>query len=171
MLEQAAGVAVVAVGRGRERAHPAADVLVAEDALHDRLQAGVGDLAGEVVEEAVELLRVAAHGRGEAGRVGVRRGLDRAHVELQPVAVALDPAEHAHRIALAEARVEQVDVVPDSGLDAAARVDELDGEIGRSVLRPEPPLARDRVHAFDDAVLGQLGDRAHGAQSRPGSGC
>ena len=131
----------------------------------------MGDLAGEEVEEAVELVGVAAHRRGEAGRVGVRGGLDRADVELEPVAVALDAAEHAHGVALGEPRVEQVDVVPDARLDAAARVDELEREIRGAVPRPQPPLARDRVDALDDAVFGELGDRAHRVESRPGSGC
>ena len=119
------------------------------------------DLAGQELEEAVELVRVAAHRRREAGRVGVGRRLDRAHVELEPVAVALDAAEHPHRVALAEARVEQVDVVPDARLDPPARVDELEREVGGAVLRAQPPLARDRVDALDDAVFGQLGDAAH----------
>ena len=129
---------------------------------------GMGDLGGEEVEEAVELVRVAAHRRARTPAGSVVRGvLDRADVELEPVAVALDPAEHAHRVALAESRVEQVDVVPDARLDAAARVDELEREVRGAVLRPQPPLARDRVDALDDAVLGQLGDRAHTAESRP----
>ena len=85
-------------------------------------------------------------------------GLDRAHVELEPVAVALDAPEHANRVALVEPRVEQVDVVPDASLDATARVDELEREVRRPALRPQPPLARDRVDPLDDAILGQLGD-------------
>ena len=45
--------------------------------------------------------------------------LERAHVELQPVAELLDAAEHAHRVALAEAAVEQLDVLPDARVDRA----------------------------------------------------
>ena len=66
VLEQAAGVVVVAVGGGGQRAEPAADLRVAEDAPDGRLQPGVRDLAGEELEEAVELVGVAAHRRREA---------------------------------------------------------------------------------------------------------
>ena len=94
----------------------------------------MGDLGGEELEEAVELVRVAPHRGREPRRVVVGRGLDRAHLELEPVAEALDAAEHANRVAFAEARVEQVDVVPDASLDAAARVDELEREVRRPAL-------------------------------------
>ena len=69
----------------------------------------MGDLGGKELEEAVELVGVAAHRRREARGVGLRGGLDRAHVELKSVAVALDAAEHAYRVALVEPPVEQVD--------------------------------------------------------------
>ena len=76
----------------------------------------------------------------------VRRGLDRAHLHLQPAAEPLHAAEHAHGVALGEATVEQLDVVPDARLDPAARVDELEGEIGRAVLRPAgAPCGRRRT--------------------------
>ena len=61
--------------------------------------------------------------------IDVLRGLERAHVELQPVAEPLDASEHAHGVALGEARVEQLDVVPDARGDAPARIDELEREI------------------------------------------
>ena len=119
------------------------------------------DLGGEEVEEAVELVRVAPQRRRERGRVAAsRRRLERADVELEAVAEALDPAEHPHRVALREARVEQLDVVPDARLDAAARVDELEREVRRAALRAQPPLARDRVDALDDPVLDELRDRS-----------
>jgi len=171
MLEQAARVVVVGVRRGREGTHPAADLRVADEAADRRGEPGVGDLAGQELEEPVELVGVAPHRRREAGRVGLRLGLDRADVELKPVAVALDAAEHAHRVALAEARVEQVDVVPDAALDAAARVDELEREVRGAVLCTQPALACNRIDALDDAVLRQLGDGAHSSQSRPEGGC
>ena len=106
------------------------------------------DLAGEELEEAVELVGVAAQPRREPGRVGVR-GLDRADLELQPVVEALDAAEHAHGVALGEAAVEQLDVVPDPPLDPAGRVDELEREVGRALPGRAPLLARDRVDALD----------------------
>ena len=84
--------------------------------------------------------------------------LERADVELEPVAEPLDAAEHAHGVALGEPRVEQLDVVPHARLDAPARVDELEREVRRAAFRAQPLLARDRVDALDDAVFGELGD-------------
>ena len=88
------------------------------------------DLAGDEVEKTVELVRVPAQRRSEAGRVRLRFRLDRADVELEAVAIALDPPEHAHGVAFAEPAVEEVDVVPDSSLDPPAGVDELEREVG-----------------------------------------
>ena len=67
-----------------------------------------------------------------SGRIDARVWHD---VELKLVAVALDPAEHAHGVAFCEARVEQVDVLPDPALDPSARVDELEREIVRPAAR------------------------------------
>ena len=119
------------------------------------------DLACEELEEAVELVAVSANRRGERRRVGLGRLLERAHLDLEPVAEALDPAEHANRVALVEAGVEQVDVVPDPRVHPAARIDELQREVGGTALRPQPLLAGDGVDALDDPVLGQVGDRVH----------
>ena len=103
VLEQAARIAVVAVG-------PAAGsvrkpVRTAESpriAPTTRGQAGVCDLGGDELQEPVELLRVAAHRRCERGRILVG-GLERAHVELEPVPELLDATEHPHGVALREA--------------------------------------------------------------------
>src|SRR5207244_2233803 len=105
VLEQATRVVVVAVGCGGQRAQAAADLRVAEETLDGRPQALVRDLAGEVLEEPVQLVRVAPHRGREAGRVCVRLGLDRLDVELEPVAEALDATEDPHGVTLAEARV------------------------------------------------------------------
>ena len=77
--------------------------------------------------------------------------LDRPHVELQLVAEALDAPEHAHGIPFGETPVQEVDVVPDAALDAAARVDELEREVVRARARTQSPFARDGVGALDDA--------------------
>src|SRR5262249_20915493 len=135
VLEQPAGVDVVTVRRRRQRAEPPPDFGVTEDLLHDRTEPLVRDLVRDELEEAVELLRSAAPRRCEPGRILLGCGLDRPNVELEPVAVALDAAEHAYRVALAEAGVEQLDVVPDASLDASARVDELEREVRRAALR------------------------------------
>ena len=121
----------------------------------------MGDLGGEELEEPVELVGVAAERWGELGRIRVVGGLDRPHLHLQPPAEALDTAEDAHRVALAEALVEQVDVAPDARLDATARVCELEREVGRARSSAAPLLLRDREHALDGPVLGELGDRGH----------
>ena len=84
------------------------------------LQPGVGDLAGEEVEEALQLVGISAERRRQLDRVGILRVLDRAHVELKLVAVALNAAEDAHGVALGKPAVEQIDVVPDAALDTAA---------------------------------------------------
>src|SRR5207245_7363088 len=60
-----------------------------------------------------------------------------------------------------EARVEQLDVVPDARIDAPARVDELEGEVWSPAASAQTLLARHRVDAFDDPLFGQLCDRAH----------
>ena len=120
------------------------------------------DLGGEEVEEPVELVGVAAERGRQRRRVDVGR-LDGAHLHLQPAAEALDPSEDANRVALREAPVEQLDVLPDATLDPAARVDELDREVRLAGPRRETALARDREDAVDRAVLGELRDRGHGA--------
>ena len=96
---------------------------------HDGFEPGVRDLAGEEVEEPLQLVGIPAERRRQLGRVGILGGLDRAHVELKLVAVALHAAEHAHGISLGEPAVEEVDVVPHAALDAAAGVDELEREV------------------------------------------
>src|SRR5205823_23794 len=82
-------------------------------------------------------------------RVDLGGGLDRADGELEAVAEALDAPEDADGVALAETAVEQLDVLPHAGVDAAARVDELEGEVRRPRLRPQSLLPCHAVHAFD----------------------
>ena len=119
------------------------------------------DLTREELEEAVELVAISANRRGERRRVGLGGLLERAHLDLEPIAEALDPSEHANRVPFVEAGVEQVDVVPDPRVHPAARIDELEREVGGAALRPEPLLPGDGVDALDDPVLGQVGDRVH----------
>ena len=163
VLEQAAGVGVVVVGRRRV----GAEVAVGEHRPHGRGEPGVRDLLDQELEEALELGGVAAQRRRQRRRVDVGR-LERAHVELEPVAELLDPAEHAHRVALGEAPVEQLDVVPDARVDVPGRVDELEHEVRRAALRPQPPLRLDGEDALDDPVGFEVGDH-HPSLSRPPS--
>jgi hypothetical protein len=162
VLQQAARVAVVPLGARRgQRPEGAAHGRVPEDRPDQRRQAGMGELRGEELQEALELVGIAPE-RGRERRGILLGRLDRADVELQPVPELLDAPEHPHGIPLVEAAVEQLDVPPDARLDPAARVDELEREVRRAVLRPPPLLPGDREHAFDDAVRDELGDRRHG---------
>ena len=161
VLEQPARVRVVPVERRRTAAETSAHVLVGEEAPDRRLQAGVCDLAGKKLEEPVELACVASKSGGKRRGVGLVGSLERAHLELESVAVALDPAEDADRVALGEAGVEQLDIAPDARVDATTRVDELEREVGMARARAQPVLARDRVDALDDSVLDELDDRRH----------
>ncbi len=166
VLEEPAGVRVVRLC-GRKPAERSPQELVCEEPSDDLGQSLVCDLPGEELQKAVQLVGVSPERRCERGRVGVRRGLERPDVDLQAVPELLDAAEHPHRVALGEAPVQQFDVVPDACVDAAAWIDELQRQIGRAALRPQPLLPCDRVDAFDDPLLGQLGDRAHEASLGP----
>ena len=162
VLQQPAGIPVVAVrARGGQQAHPLADLAVVEHIADDGREPGVRELRGQELEEAVELVGVPAHRRCELGGVGLGR-LDRPHLELQAPVEALDAGQHADSVALLEAAVEQLDVVPDAPLDAPARVDELEREVGLAVPRRQAALARDREDTVDRAVLDEVGDRCHG---------
>ena len=160
VLEQAARVGVVCVGR-RQVPQGAPDRRVADERLHDRRQPRMGELRREELEEPVELVRVPSQPWRQLRRIGVGC-LDRADLELEPIVEPLHSAEHSDGVALGEAAVEQLYVIPDPPLDPARRVDELQREIWSALPRRPPLLARDRVDALDGAVGGQLGDGAHG---------
>jgi hypothetical protein len=161
VLEQAAGVGVVCVGSRRQLPEAPAKDVVADEARDEAVQPRVRDLRGEELEEAVELVEVPPGLRDEACRVGLGR-LERAHLELEALAKPLDPAKDPDGVALVEPAVEEVDVAPDTRLDPARRVDELEREVRRSLPRAEALLPSDRVDAFDDPVLGQLRDGQRG---------
>jgi uncharacterized protein (DUF1015 family) len=162
VLEEASRIPVVPVGtRRRERAKRFPDVRVPDEGVDDGREPFVGDLGREELDKAVELVSVAPQGRRELCRVGVLGGLDRPHLHLELPAEALDAAEHPHGVALAEALVEQVDVVPDPCVDAATRVDELEREVCSACPGAPALLLRDREHALDGPVLDELGDRGH----------
>jgi len=126
------------------------------------------ELAREELDEPLQLLRVAAERRGERGGVDVGR-LERAHVELEPVAEALDAAEHAHGVALVEARVEQLDVFPDARVYPSARVDELDGFV--EFLAAEishPGLRTACARLLEDAKIRELLRRLPASETHHG---
>ncbi len=66
VLEQPAGVAVVALGRRGQLAQARAHRRIVDEACDHGAQADVRDLPGEELEEAVELVRIAAHRGREA---------------------------------------------------------------------------------------------------------
>src|SRR5688500_17678829 len=120
VLEEAARVSVVTVRAGsRERPERLAYVCVADEGVDDDGEPFVRDLRGEELEDAIELVRVPAERRRELGGVGVGR-LDGPHLHLELPAESLDATEDAHGVALAEALVEEVDVVPDARVYATA---------------------------------------------------
>ena len=125
------------------------------------------DLAGEELEEPVQLVGVPAHGRGKRGRVEVLHRLERAHLELQAIAEAVDPTEHPDGVALGESAVQEVDVGPDPGLDPPTRVDELQGKVRSAAARPQALLLRNRVHALHNPVVLELRDRRHAPSLGP----
>ena len=115
------------------------------------------ELPREELEEALELVHVAPQGRREQGGIVLGR-LECAHLHLQASVEPLDAAEHVHGVPLGKPPVEQLDVVPHAAFDAAARVDQLEREVGLPLARRQPPLPRDREDPVDRAVLGELGD-------------
>ena len=166
VLEQAAQVGVVAAARAGRAAKVGAEALVAEERVEQRAQVRVVDLAGEVLEEAVELLDVAVGDRQELGRVG--RALlgapDRGQLDLQLVAKALDAAAHADQVAALELAGEEVGVAERTPGDGAGAVAQLDRQVGAPVAGGEPVLARAREDALDLAPGSQFGHR-HGDPS------
>ncbi len=129
------------------------------------------DLAGEELEEPLELVGIAAHRGRELGRIETLGGLERADLELEPIAEAVDSSQHAHRVALGEAAVEQVDVAPDAALDPAARVDELDGEVRRTrAVSAAAPSSRPRRRPRRPGPARALRSRTR-VESRGADGC
>ena len=156
VLEQPAGVRVVAVGRRRIRAQRRLREHASTTSARSDV---VVDLRREELEESLELVGVAAQRRRERGRIGVR-GLERAHLELEPVAELLDASEDVHGVALAEARVEQLDVVPHAAGDAAGRVARARARgTAAPLARAQLLLLQHRVDAVDDPVLREVGER------------
>jgi len=126
VFQEPTRVAVVAFWRRGQGPEPRSELGVFRKATHESRQPGVGDLADQELEEAVQLLEVAPRGRRERRGVVLGR-LDRTYVELEAIPKALHPTQHSHGVPLAETPVEELHVVPHAGLDPPARVDELEG--------------------------------------------
>jgi uncharacterized protein (DUF1015 family) len=167
VLEQAARVSVVPVGTGsRQPAHAVAQRPVREELRNESGQARMGDLAGEELEEAIELADIATQGRREQCGVLVGCRLERSHLHLEATAEALDPSEHTDGVTFREAPVEKLDVVPHACFDASARIDQLERQIRGSRASAAALLASDGEHPFHRAILRELADRRHSAESR-----
>ena len=118
-------------------------------------------LGDEELEKAFQLVGVAAHRGRHRRRVDVLCGSSvrtsswsrSRNRSTRPSTRTASPS--------AKRSVEQLDVVPDARLDAAARIDELEREVRRAVPRAQSLLLRDRIDAVDRAVLLELRDRRH----------
>ena len=110
VLEQPAEVGVVPGARARRPPPLRTELAVTPQRGQQRTERRVVHLAGEVLEEALELVEVAV-GDGEEGRrVGRLGAPDVAHVDLELVAEALDPPAHLHEVAALEAPGQQIGV-------------------------------------------------------------
>src|SRR3954463_7859574 len=105
--------------RARRAAPRGAQIGVGEERLQQRREARIAHLAGQVFEEAVELVEVAVGDRQEGRRVGLRGGRfrDRPYLELELVAEALDAPGDTHEVTALEPAREHVGVAEGTGLD------------------------------------------------------
>ena len=162
VLEEPSCIAVMAVAAcSGKRPKRGADRGVAYERVDHGRELRMGDLGREELEEPVQLICISAERRGERSGVRVLGGFDRAHLHLQLAAEALDPPEDVNRVALLEATVQEINVVPDPGLDASACVGELEGEVRSACSSAPPLLLRDGEDTFDRPIVGELGDRGH----------
>ena len=127
-------------------------------------------LAGEVLEEAVELVDVAVGDGQERGGIGLLRAGDRAHVDLELVAEALDPPRHAHEVAAFETARQHVRIPERAGLDRARAVAQFERQIRRARARGQAVLARAREDRVDLIPGTQAGDGELGRGHRVHSG-
>ena len=138
-----------------------------QDAVDEALERRVAELAREVLEEAVELVEVAVGDGQERRRVGLVGGRpdDRADVDLQLVAEALDPARDPHEVAAVEAPGVEVGVAEDAAREGARPVAQLDREVRRPGAREEAVLAGAGEDAGHVVAGPQGADRRRGSQT------
>ena len=132
-----------------------------QEPLDDAAQAGVVDLAAQVLEEALQLLDRAIGGGKELGGVE-RPGLEPAHVvelrrQLAPEALELAAGEH--RVATLEAQPDPVGLAEDASGKRAGAVAQLERQVGAPVPGRQSVLAHARVAALEPLAGTQLGDR------------
>ena len=127
--------------------HAARSSLVGQQSAQQRLIAAVVDLAGEVLQKAVELVEVAVRRRQEAGGIDVRRRLrtgDLRDLDHELVAEPLDDPDHLADVTALELAPERVGVLKCASRDAAGLVAQFEREIGRARARHQAVLARAR---------------------------
>ncbi len=117
------------------------------------------DLAGEVLEEAVELVEVAVRDRQERRRIRLLSTCNRADVDLQLVAEALDASGDPDEIAAIEAPREQIRVLERARLDRARAIAQLERQVRRARTRRQAVLARAGEDGVDVIPGTQAGDR------------
>src|SRR5919106_674235 len=113
-----------------------------------------------VLEEAVELVEIAVRDGQELGGVG-GAGIgapDRAELDLELVAEALDAPRRPDQVTALELAGEEVGVAEGACGDRARPVAKLDGEVGSAAPCGEAVLARAGEHPLDLVAGAQLGD-------------
>ena len=102
------------------------------DSGDDGAQAGIVDLAAQVLEKALELVDRAIGGGQELGRVEGAGSSLRSAVDLglQLAPEALDLAAHLDRVAALEASAELIGLAEDPRRDRAGPVAQLDDDVG-----------------------------------------
>ena len=128
-------------------------------------EVGVGDLAGQVLEEAVELVEVAVgHAAGSpTGRPRRRaaRAIDSSSTWRASRKRSTRPAT-VHEVPPLEAGGEEVGVAEGAGLDLAGAVAQPHREVGRARARGEAVLARAGEDALHPRAGAQAGDGGSG---------
>ena len=121
-------------------------------------------LASQVLEEPLELLRVAVGGGEEVRGVQlpVLDRLDLVDLGDQLAAKALDLAGDPDRVPALEATGEPIDLPEGPRGDRPGAITQLQREIDRAVARREPVLPHARVGTLEALSRTQLGDRRRG---------
>ena len=132
VLEQAAGVDVVAVRRGRQRAQPAPGLPASRTAATVARRPACEISAARNSRKPSSSSGSRRIAGRERRRIGVRRcSIERTSSWSRSRKRSTRPSTRTASPSR-EARVEQLDVVPDAPLDAPGRVDELEREVRQS---------------------------------------
>ena len=160
VLDQPTNVGVMAGAGAGRAAKLRTDGIGEQNPLDHLAQRRVVDLAGQVLEEALELLGVAVRGGQEVRRVELSRldGLDFLDLGHQLPAEALHPAGDANRVTTLEAPREAIDLPECPRRDRSCPVAQLHREVDRAVPGGEAVLADAGVDPAEALAGPQLGD-------------